>query len=67
MSQPLEAYYETELAFVSDFARDFARQFPAEAGRLLPDLCSSLQRVLFWERQKNVNPIPTEESAWRPS
>ncbi|MCI0456392.1 MAG: type VI secretion system baseplate subunit TssF [Gemmataceae bacterium] len=37
MSEALERYYERELAFVQEFARHFARQFPAEAGRLLPD------------------------------
>jgi type VI secretion system protein ImpG len=37
MNKPIEAYYETELAFVTDFARDFSKQFPAEAGRLVPD------------------------------
>jgi type VI secretion system protein ImpG len=37
MSDPLAPYYENELAFVQDFARQFARQYPAEAGRLLPD------------------------------
>lgn len=37
MTQPLESYYERELAFSTEFAHAFARQFPAEAGRLLPD------------------------------
>ncbi len=37
MSDPLEPYLENELAFVQEFARQFARQYPAEAGRLLPD------------------------------
>jgi type VI secretion system protein ImpG len=37
MNDPLAPYYESELAFVQEFARQFARQFPAEAGRLLPD------------------------------
>ncbi len=37
MSDALESYYERELAFVQEFAQRFALQFPAEAGRLLPD------------------------------
>ncbi|MCI0462838.1 MAG: type VI secretion system baseplate subunit TssF, partial [Gemmataceae bacterium] len=36
MSDDLVPYYERELAFVRDFARLFARKFPAEAGRLPP-------------------------------
>jgi type VI secretion system protein ImpG len=44
MSQPLESYYERELAVSTELARAFARQYPAEAGRLLPD------------RQRTVDP-----------
>ena len=36
MTQSVESYYERELALATDYARAFARQFPAEAGRL-PD------------------------------
>src|SRR5437660_12417425 len=43
MSHPLEDYYESELAVFGDqahgaLARDFARRYPAEAGRLIPDV-----------------------------
>jgi type VI secretion system protein ImpG len=37
MSQPLEDFYERELAAFGDLARDLARRYPAEAGRLVPD------------------------------
>jgi type VI secretion system protein ImpG len=37
MNDPLAPYYENELALVQEFAREFARHYPAEAGRLLPD------------------------------
>src|SRR5262245_28626420 len=37
MSHALESYYERELAFLNEFARDFARLYPSEAARLLPD------------------------------
>lgn len=37
MSQALEDYYESELAVLGGLMRDFARRYPAEAGRLLPD------------------------------
>ena len=37
MNDPLGPYYENELTLVQEFARQFARQYPAEAGRLLPD------------------------------
>src|SRR5690242_10019518 len=35
MSQTLYHYYERELTFIRQFAQDFARQYPAAAGRLL--------------------------------
>jgi type VI secretion system protein ImpG len=35
MSQALYPYYERELLFIRQFAQDFARQYPAVAGRLL--------------------------------
>ena len=38
MSLPVEDYYESELAVLGDLARDFARRYPAEAGRLIPDV-----------------------------
>jgi type VI secretion system protein ImpG len=36
MSDILERYYERELEMVQEYARQFARQYPAEAGRLQP-------------------------------
>jgi type VI secretion system protein ImpG len=35
MSQTLYHYYERELTFIRQFAQEFARQYPAAAGRLL--------------------------------
>ena len=35
MTRPLYPYYERELAFLRQQAREFARQYPATAGRLL--------------------------------
>ncbi len=35
MSEDLYGYYERELIFIRRFAQDFARQYPAAAGRLL--------------------------------
>jgi type VI secretion system protein ImpG len=35
MSQELYRYYEGELLFIREMAKDFARQYPAAAGRLL--------------------------------
>jgi type VI secretion system protein ImpG len=35
MSQSLYHYYERELTFIRQFAQEFARQYPAAAGRLL--------------------------------
>jgi type VI secretion system protein ImpG len=35
MSQTLYHYYERELTFIRQFAREFAEQYPAAAGRLL--------------------------------
>ena len=35
MSRPLYPYYERELAYLRQSAREFARQYPATAGRLL--------------------------------
>src|SRR5437660_11354842 len=35
MSQALYPYYERELLFIRQFAQDFARTYPAAAGRLL--------------------------------
>src|SRR2546423_12002970 len=35
MSQSLFPYYERELTFIRQFAQEFARQYPAAAGRLL--------------------------------
>src|SRR4051812_12293249 len=35
MSQALYPYYERELLFIRQFAQEFARQYPAAAGRLL--------------------------------
>src|SRR3954453_168301 len=35
MSKTLYAYYERELRFIRQMAEDFARQYPAAAGRLL--------------------------------
>ncbi len=37
MKQVLEDFYERELANFVDVARDFARRYPAEAGRLVAD------------------------------
>ena len=37
MSEALFPYYERELLFVRRFAQDFARRYPASAGRLLLD------------------------------
>src|SRR5947209_15583272 len=35
MSRTLYHYYERELTFIRQFAQEFARQYPAAAGRLL--------------------------------
>src|SRR5436190_8451714 len=35
MSKTLYAYYERELRFIRRLAQDFAKQYPAAAGRLL--------------------------------
>src|SRR6266849_6872742 len=35
MSETLFRYYERELLFIRQLAREFARQYPAAAGRLL--------------------------------
>src|SRR6516162_1443926 len=35
MSEALYPYYERELLFIRQLAQDFARQYPAAAGRLL--------------------------------
>ena len=35
MSQTLYHYYERELTFIRQFAQEFAKQYPAAAGRLL--------------------------------
>src|ERR1700680_421457 len=35
MSEPLFPYYERELVFLRQLAQDFARRYPAAAGRLL--------------------------------
>src|SRR5438067_13197434 len=35
MSETLFPYYERELLFIRQFAQEFARQYPAAAGRLL--------------------------------
>src|SRR5437588_9521997 len=35
MSEPLYHYYERELLFIRQMAQEFARQYPAAAGRLL--------------------------------
>ena len=35
MSQTLYYYYERELTFIRQFAQEFAKQYPAAAGRLL--------------------------------
>src|SRR6516165_12024648 len=35
MSETLYHYYEHELTFIRQFAQDFAKQYPAAAGRLL--------------------------------
>src|SRR5215468_1485821 len=35
MSEALYPYYERELVFIRQLAQDFARQYPAAAGRLL--------------------------------
>lgn len=35
MTEPLFPYYERELLFIRQLAQDFARQYPAAAGRLL--------------------------------
>jgi type VI secretion system protein ImpG len=37
MSEPVEELYDRELAFLGEAAHDFARRYPAEAGRLVPD------------------------------
>lgn len=37
MTRPLEDYYERELAGYAEVVRDFARRYPAEAGRLIPE------------------------------
>src|SRR5436853_6273927 len=37
MHDRLERYYERELLFLDETAANFAKQFPAEAGRLPPD------------------------------